>query len=83
MINKIELHDMVVYILCMFQFIMLLKTISTTPCITKKSAHGLCLRKVSNILLADLYNTLGISLGHGGLNMFHPSFSSAYKLSSI
>ena len=83
MIKKIELHNIVVYILCMFKFIMLLKTISSTPWITKKAAHHLCLRKVSNRLLADLYNTLGIFLGHVVLNMCHPPFSSAYKLSSI
>ena len=36
MIYKIELHNIVVYILCMFKFIMLLKNISSTPWITEK-----------------------------------------------
>ena len=83
MIKKIDLHNIVVSILCMFKFILLLKTISSTPWITKKSACRLCLRKVRNRLLANRYNTLGIFLGHGVLNICHPHFSSAYKLSSI
>ena len=83
MIKKIELHNIVVSILCMFKFMMLPKTTSSTPWITKKSAHCLCFRKVSNRLLADLYNTLGIFVGHGVLSRYHPPFSSAYKLSSI
>ena len=83
MIKKIELHYIVVSILCMFKFIMLLKTISFTRWIAKKPDHPLYLCKVSNRFLSNLYNTLGIILGHGGLNMCHPNFSSAYKLSSI
>ena len=83
MIKKIELHNIVVSILCMFKFIMILKTISSTRWITKKAAHRLCLSKVSNRLVANLYNTLGILLGQGGLNIFHTPSSSAYKLSSI
>ena len=35
MIKKIELHNIVVYILCMFKLSMLLKTISSNPWITK------------------------------------------------
>ena len=69
MIKKIELHNIVVSILCMFKFIMLLKTISSTPWSTKQSARRLCLHKVSNRLLADLHNTLVIFLEHGVLNI--------------
>ena len=83
MINKIELLNVVVYILCMFKFVMPLKKLSSNPWIIKKYARRLCLCKVINRLLADLYNTLGIFLGHVVLNMCHPPFSSAYKLSSI
>ena len=49
----------------------------------KKAVHRLCLHKMSNRLLTNLYNTLGIFLGHGLLNICHPPFSSAYKLSSV
>ena len=83
MIKKIELHNIVVSILCTFKVIMLLKNISSTPWITKKDAHRLCVRIVNNRLLADLYNTLGIFLRQGVLNIFHPPFSSNYNLSSI
>ena len=76
MIKKIELHDTVVPILCMFKFNMILRKIYSTPWITKKSAHRICLCKVSNRLLANLYNTLIIFVGNGVLNMCHPPFSS-------
>ena len=80
MIQKIELHNIVVSILCMFKFIMILKNISSTPRITKEnSTHRVCIRKVINRLLADLYKTLIILLEQDLLNMCYPRFSSAYK----
>ena len=83
MIKKIGLHNIVVSILCIFKFIMLLKTVSSTPWITNKAARRLCLSKLSNRLLVELYNTLGIFLGHSVLNMFHTTLSSDYIFSLI